>query len=169
MKTDELETRKRHNQAVVTSYPVQVSALCEEEGGGFQALFPPLARSVVGYGATPQEAISDLYVVLPAFLKLMDKTEQTLPEAPAEKGWDDYSGKFNVRVAKMLHAQLADLAEEQNVSLNSLVQTILTSGATALTAGKQFGALEPNTEKSRPGTFTKSAGATANGSHKAGS
>ena len=77
----------------------------------------------------------------------MAKTEQTLPEVPAEKEWDDFSGKFNVRVAKMLHAQLVELAEEQGVSLNSLVQTILTSGATALSAGKMFGVVERNDTK----------------------
>lgn len=127
---------------MINAYPIQVSALCEEEGGGFQALFPPLARSVVGYGLTPQETITDLWIIVPTFLELMEETEQTLPEAPAEKEWDDFSGKFNVRVAKMLHAQLVELAEDQGVSLNSLVQTILASGATALTAGKLFGVVD---------------------------
>lgn len=105
-------------------------------------MFPPLARSVVGYGLTPQETITDLWIIVPTFLELMEETEQTLPEAPAEKEWDDFSGKFNVRVAKMLHAQLVELAEDQGVSLNSLVQTILASGATALTAGKLFGVVD---------------------------
>ncbi len=127
---------------MVTSYSVQVSPLTEEDGGGFQALFPPLVRSVVGYGATAQEAIADLHLAVPTFLQMMDKTGQTLPEAPTEKDWDDFSGKFNVRVAKMLHAQLVEQAKEQGVSLNSLVQTMLASGVTALAAGKAFGVIE---------------------------
>lgn len=142
MITETAQYRTEHNSKMIASYPIQISALLEEEGGGFQALFPPLTRSVVGYGETPQEAIADLQKVVPLFLKMMDKTEQMLHEAPAEKDWDEYSGKFNVRVAKMLHAQLVELAEGQGVSLNSLVQTILASGTTALTAGKLFGALE---------------------------
>ena len=165
MTSQAAKDRKEHNCKVVTAYPIEASALTEDEGGGFQALFPPLARSVVGYGATPQEAIADLQIVVPLFLKMMDKTEQTLPEAPAEKDWDDFSGKFNVRVAKVLHAQLVGLAEDQGVSLNSLVQTILTSGATALTAGKMFGALEPLTVKHQPGT--ENAEQRMNGSHSA--
>ncbi len=140
--TKTAEDCTEHNRKMIASYPIQASALSEEEGGGFQALFPPLVRSVVGYGATPQEAIADLQKVVPLFLKMMDKTEQMLPEAATEKEWDGFSGKFNVRVAKVLHAQLVELAEDQGISLNSLVQTILTSGATALTAGKRFGALE---------------------------
>ena len=151
MKTNETsQTRMSHNEAMIASYSIQVSPLAEEEGGGFQALFPPLVRSIVGYGSTPGAAIADLHTTIPLFLKRIDKTEQILPVAAPEKDWDDFSGKFNVRVAKMLHAQLVELAEEQGVSLNSLVQTILASGATALTAGKIFGALEP------PSTKTKS-------------
>ncbi len=136
-----------HNRRMVAAYPMQVSALPEEEGGGFQALFPPLARSVVGYGATPQEAIADLQAVAPTFLALMGETGQTLPEVAVEKQWEEFSGKFNVRVAKALHAQLVELAEEQGVSLNSLVQTALTSAATALAAGKMFGAVEDAGQK----------------------
>lgn len=140
MTTDKANTN--HNQAMVASYSIQVSPLTEEDGGGFQALFPPLARSVVGYGVTAQEAIADLHLAVPTFLKMMDKTGQTLPQAPTEKDWDDFSGKFNVRVAKMLHAQLVEQAEKQGVSLNSLVQTMLVSGVTALAAGKAFGVVE---------------------------
>ena len=149
MTTKIIENRTEHNCKMIASYPIQVSALSEDEGGGFQALFPPMARSAVGYGPTPQEAIADLQKVVPLFLKMMDKTEQTLPEVVSEKDWDDFSGKFNVRIAKMIHAQLVGLAEDQGVSLNSLVQTILTSGATALAAGKMFGALERPESKSK--------------------
>lgn len=131
-----------HNDKMIHSYPIEVSPLSEEEGGGFQALFPPLARTVVGYGMTHQEAIAELHAMVPSLLEAVAETAQTLPEVAAEKDWDEYSGKFNVRVAKMLHAQLVELAEDQGVSLNSLVQTVLTSGATALAAGKMFGALE---------------------------
>ena len=128
-----------YNRQKVQSYPIQVSPLAEDHGGGFQALFPPLARSIVGYGATPQEAIAELQTLIPSFLDMVARTEQTLPEVTVEKDWDEYSGKFNVRVLKALHAQLVGLAEDQGVSLNSLVQSLLTSGATALASGKMFG------------------------------
>lgn len=135
------KTKSEHNRKMIDTYAIQVSALTEEYGGGFQALFPPLARSVVGYGATMQEAIDDLQILVPTFLELMEDTDQILPKIALEKDWDEFSGKFNVRVAKVIHSQLVSLAEEQAVSLNSLVQTILASGVTALAAGKMFGAL----------------------------
>lgn len=134
---------------MIDTYPIQVSSIVEEEGGGFQALFPPLARSVVGYGMTPQEAMADLQIMVPTFLEQMEETDQRLPEVVDEKEWDEFSGKFNVRVAKVVHAQLVELARDQGISLNSLVQTILISGATALTAGKMFGAVERPESKSK--------------------
>ena len=131
-----MQNREDHNLRMVKGCPIQVFPLSKDLGGGFQALFLPLARGIVGYGATPQEAVAEL---------------QTLPEATTEKDWDEYSGKFNARVLKALHAQLLGLAEEQEVSLNSLVQTLLTSGATALAAGRMFGMTEA--PKTSPPSF----------------
>ena len=145
MKTTQIEAAEDQadrNRRALESYPMQVAALPEEEGEGFQALFLPLARSVVGYGATPAEAIADLQAAAPAFLELLAETGQTLPEAAPGRDWESFSGKFNVRVAKAVHAQLVELAAEQGVSLNSLVQTLLTAGASALATGKTFGAVE---------------------------
>lgn len=49
---------------------------------------------------------------------------QPIPE-PRSIGHDGYSGKFVVRVPKEVHRGLACLAEEQDISLNLLVDTIL--------------------------------------------
>jgi len=129
-----------HNSLTILTYPIKVSALSDEDGGGYHALYSPLARSVVGYGATEQEALADLKAATPLFLDVLATTGQRLAELPTAREWEDYSGKFNVRVAKVLHAQLSNLANEQGVSLNSLVQSILASGATALAGGHLLGA-----------------------------
>ena len=55
------------NANKIQQYAMQVRPLRTEEGGGFEALYPQLARSVVGYGATPQEAVSDLCDVISGF------------------------------------------------------------------------------------------------------
>jgi antitoxin HicB len=129
------------NEQAIQRYSIQIKPLAEEDGGGFEALFSPLARSLVGYGATQQEAIHDLLSAVPAFLQLMQETDQSLPAPDGPKAWEEFSGKFNVRVPRLLHAKLARLAEEQEVSLNALVQTILMAGTTALEAGHEFGAI----------------------------
>jgi antitoxin HicB len=44
-----------------------------------------------------------------------------LPEPPVGPQRREYSGKFNIRVPKSLHAALASEAEAEGVSLNQLV------------------------------------------------
>jgi hypothetical protein len=61
-----------------------------------------------------------------AFSKLeesghIDQLIDSLPEPPVGPQRREYSGKFNVRVPKSLHAALASEAEAEGVSLNQLV------------------------------------------------
>ena len=135
-----------NNAEILNNYPVQVLALASDLGGGYEATFPLLARSVVGYGQTRQEAVDDLLESIPAFIEAINETGRNLPATEAPKSWDEFSGKFNVRVPKVLHAKLARLADEQGVSLNSIVQSTLMSGATALEAGHEFGAAQTKAE-----------------------
>ncbi len=51
----------------------------------------------------------------------IDELIDSLPEPRVGPQRRDYSGKFNVRVPKSLHAALASEAEAEGVSLNQLV------------------------------------------------
>ena len=51
----------------------------------------------------------------------IDRLIDSLPEPPVGPQRGEYSGKFNVRVPKSLHAALASEAEAEGVSLNQLV------------------------------------------------
>jgi predicted HicB family RNase H-like nuclease len=51
----------------------------------------------------------------------IDALIDTLPEPPVGPRRLEYSGKFNVRIPKSLHAALAREAEAEGVSLNQLV------------------------------------------------
>ncbi len=51
----------------------------------------------------------------------IDQLIDSLPEPPVAPQRREYSGKFNVRVPKSLHAALASEAEAEGVSLNQLV------------------------------------------------
>ena len=53
--------------------------------------------------------------------RLLDQLIDSLPEPPVGPQRREYSGKFNVRVPKSLHAALASEAEAEGVSLNQLV------------------------------------------------
>ena len=51
----------------------------------------------------------------------VDRLIDSLPDPPVGPQRREYSGKFNVRVPKSLHAALASEAEAEGVSLNQLV------------------------------------------------
>lgn len=113
---------------------MKISPLPAEEGGGFQAIVPQFGRGVVGYGETQEQAAKDLSCVLPSYLAALKETGQEVPPPEPARLIDDFSGKFNIRVPKLLHAQLADLSDENGVSLNQMVTMLLTSGVTAARA-----------------------------------
>lgn len=120
-------------------YRIDVSPLTEEDGGGYEAVFPQLARMIVGYGETQAEAVQDLIDFVPLLLKSMEEIGDKMPEPVAPPEWKDYNGRVTLRLPKMLHYQLDKLADQEGVSMNSLLTTILQSGATAMAAGCQFG------------------------------
>jgi hypothetical protein len=76
-------------------------------GGPFTRLFPN-AKDRAAFAKT-EEA------------RHIDRLIDSLPEPPVGPQRREYSGKFNVRVPKSLHAALASEAEAEGVSLNQLV------------------------------------------------
>src|SRR6266404_3322488 len=76
-------------------------------GGPFARLFPR-ASDRVAFGKAPES-------------RQIDQLIDSLPEPPVGPQRREYSGKFNVRVPKSLHAALANEAEAEGVSLNQLV------------------------------------------------
>jgi hypothetical protein len=76
-------------------------------GGPFARLFPS-ARDRAAFAKTEES-------------RELDQLIDGLPEPPVGPQRREYSGKFNVRVPKSLHAALASEAEAEGVSLNQLV------------------------------------------------
>ena len=76
-------------------------------GGPFARLFPS-ARDRAAFAKTKES-------------RQIDQVIDSLPEPPVDQERREYSGKFNVRVPKSLHAALASEADAEGVSLNQLV------------------------------------------------
>jgi len=104
-------------------YTAQVTPLPEEDGGGFEASYVELQRSLTAYDATDIGALEKLGEMLPDYIRFLKEKGVALP--PAASGASESSGKFVVRVPKSLHASLVRLAEREGVSLNSLIQVAL--------------------------------------------
>lgn len=74
-------------------------------------------------GNTKQEALEMVDDAKKAWIEVALERDINIPE-PLK---DDFSGKFNVRVPKYLHRKLAYKAREENVSLNTLITSALSS------------------------------------------
>ncbi len=107
-------------------FPIEITQIPEDKGGGFMACIPQLGRMVlVGDGNTVMEAIQDLERAKASlFREYLEKGIQ-IPEPEDE---DEYSGRFVMRMPKYLHRELSFGAKRNKVSLNSYIISLL-SGA----------------------------------------
>jgi antitoxin HicB len=102
-------------------YPVTIRRLSEEEGGGYLAEFPDLPGCMAD-GETIEEAIAEGQDAVAAWIGAAKEDGRAIPKPGTAEA---YSGKFIVRVPKMLHARLAARARIEDVSLNQYVNTVL--------------------------------------------
>ncbi len=94
----------------------------EEDGQwvGLCAEFPSLSW----LAATPQEALRGILKTVADVVKDMKDGGEKVPEPISSRR---YSGKFMVRVPPKVHRKLAVEAAEEDVSLNRLVSSKLSS------------------------------------------
>ena len=104
-------------------YPVEIRPLSAEDGGGWLATFPDLP-GCMGDGDTPEAAIEDGYLAAGAWLKVAEECGDPIP-LPGTGG---ESGRFVARMPKSLHTRLVARAEQEGVSMNTLVVSIIAEG-----------------------------------------
>lgn len=99
--------------------------LTPDEGGWFVRI--PELPYCMSQGDTVEEAMDMIRDAQRGWLMVALENGDSIPEpqAPSYAAGGDYSGKFNVRVPKGLHHDLARAAEQQGVSLNLFVATAL--------------------------------------------
>ena len=92
-----------------------------EPEDGYVAEAPELPGCFTA-GDTPEEAMALLRDAMAAWFEVRLQDNVPIPDAEPEQ---EYSGKFNVRLPKSLHRVLARRAEQEGVSLNTQVVTLL--------------------------------------------
>ena len=102
-------------------YPITLSPIPEDEGGGYMVTIPDLPECIAD-GETVEEAIAEARDAFEAWTIAEREDAGTLP-APKT-----YSGQFVQRIPKTLHMRLARRAESEGVSLNHLAATLLAEG-----------------------------------------
>ena len=88
-----------------------------DEDGDWVAALAELP-SVSAFGGSPEAALGELDIAWAAVKESYAVRGEKMPAAPSRKR---YSGRFNVRVDKRLHRDLAVEAAQKGVSLNALV------------------------------------------------
>ena len=110
-------------------YRIEIKEIPEEDGGGFVASLPQFGHSgIIADGDTPEEAIQELERVKALRFKYYLEEGLEIPLPEDELSDDDFSGKFVTRVPSFLHRELADEAKKCGVSVNLLVNNLLSSG-----------------------------------------
>lgn len=104
-------------------YQVRLYQLSEEDGGGWAAEVPDLP-GCFSDGDSPEEALTNVRDAILGWIEIAKEDGKEIPQ-PSIGVESQYSGKFTVRVAKTLHKKLVDKANEENISLNQLVNTLL--------------------------------------------
>jgi antitoxin HicB len=97
-----------------------------EPGEGYLAETPELPGCVTA-GETPEEAMELLRDAMRLWLVVAVERGDPIPE-PAREPSRDFSGRFVLRLPKSLHRQLAERAEAEGVSLNTLALAALALG-----------------------------------------
>jgi len=104
-------------------YPVEIRPLAAEDGGGWLATFPDLP-GCMGDGETPEAAIADGYSAAQAWLAVAEECKDAIPKP----GTGGESGRFVARIPKSLHTRLVARAEQEGVSMNTLLVSIISEG-----------------------------------------
>jgi antitoxin HicB len=105
------------------SLPYRVEVYPEGEGKGFSALIPDLPGCMTS-AASREELWPMLEEAKQLWLEVALEDGITIPE-PKSLEEEEYSGRFVLRLAKTLHRQLVGRAEEEGVSLNTLIVSLI--------------------------------------------
>ncbi|MDD5224718.1 MAG: toxin-antitoxin system HicB family antitoxin [bacterium] len=109
-------------------YPVTIEPILPENGGGFMAYYEQFGKAMVGDGDTKEEALSNLEALKKRIFKEWFEKGIEIPKPILED--DSYSGRFLLRIPKILHAQLAIEAKKNSTSLNKYILYLLTQAST---------------------------------------
>ena len=99
-----------------------------EDDGEYVALVPEFPR-LSALAKNPEEAVGEMVMVTETALEIL--AEQGL-RAPEPQVLSSFSGQMRVRMPRTLHQKLAGRARMEDVSLNTLIVSLLAEGIGAM-------------------------------------
>lgn len=113
-----------------TDYPLRIYLDTENDTNNWVAEYPDLP-GCIGVGDTKEEALSEAEANKLVWLESAEENGEKIP-MPSNSYSMEYSGKFNLRLPKSLHRDLALQAETEGVSLNMLCVSLLSKGYSSI-------------------------------------
>lgn len=98
------------------------------EDAGYIALIPELPY-LSAFGDDPEEAVREAQVAASLVVEVMTEHGEALPEPQI---LTSFSGQMRVRMPRTLHQKLAGRARMEDVSLNTLIVSLLAEGIGAM-------------------------------------
>ncbi|MBI3977673.1 MAG: type II toxin-antitoxin system HicB family antitoxin [Chloroflexi bacterium] len=115
------ETGRSLDEYLALGYPFHAIA---DPDGGYVITFPDLPGCI-----TQADRIEEIPAMAEDARRLWLESEyEDGHDIPLPSYPEEYSGKFNVRLPRSLHRQLAEAAQREGVSLNHYVTTLLSRG-----------------------------------------
>ncbi len=100
------------------NYEIRVFPLKAEDGSTYWTAQFPAVEGCIGGGDTPEEAITEAQENLEIFLEYLQEEKKKIP---AEYEAPEYNGKISLRVSKSVHKKVAEIAEQEGISINMLL------------------------------------------------
>ena len=114
----------KRGELKLEQYPFLIRPMTENEGTGYLIEFPDVP-GCISDGETPEEAIANGRDALKSVLLTMKEFGDPIPKPGS---FTQSSGQWRQRLPKSLHARLTARAEQEGVSLNTLVTSMIAEG-----------------------------------------
>ena len=102
-------------------YPFEIKPLTEEEGGGYLISFPDF-NECISDGKTPEQAMKNGFDALQETINALESMEFPIPEPCSGK---KHSDNFFQQIPENLHQRLKSLAKKEQITINSLINSLL--------------------------------------------
>ncbi len=104
------------------NYEIRVFPKLAEDGTTYWTACYPSVSGCVGGGDTVEEAIKDAQENLQIYLEFLEEERRPIPE---ENYKGEFSGKIALRISKSTHKKLADISENEGISINLLLNNAI--------------------------------------------
>lgn len=104
------------------NYEIRVIPKLDDSGKTYWTAVFPAIPGCIGGGDTAEEAIKEANENLELFLAYLEEERKSIP-LPYEE--PQYAGKIALRVPRSTHKKIAELAENECVSINSLLNSAI--------------------------------------------